>query len=148
MLLRTLPRFCRSICTRVSGDAYAAQWVVDAFRLHGVAYRHEEKNRSELFLALLPLLTGNVAVLLDLPRLVAQVSQLERRTGRSGRDTVDHMRGAHDDIAVAAAGALVQATALRGTVEGFRNRIGSLPVRANIGYAEAKARLRGGGREI
>jgi hypothetical protein len=130
--------------TSVSGDAYAASWVESAFRLHGIAYRHFDKNRSELFLAFLPLLTGQTAVLLDLPRLVGQVAQLERRTGRSGRDTIDHMRAAHDDVAVAAAGALVQATALRGTFEGFRNRIGSLPVRANIGYAEAKARLRGG----
>jgi hypothetical protein len=38
---------------------------------------------------------------------------LERRRRASGRDVVDHLPGAHDDVANAAAGALVFA-ALRG----------------------------------
>jgi hypothetical protein len=41
--------------------------------------------------------------------MVAQFIGLERRTSRSGRDTVDHAPGAHDDIANAAAGAIVAA---------------------------------------
>jgi hypothetical protein len=32
---------------------------------------------------------------------------LERRTSRAGKDSIDHPPGAHDDIANAAAGALV-----------------------------------------
>jgi hypothetical protein len=130
----------------VQGDAYAGQWVVDAFRLHGISYRHAEQNRSELFLALLPLLMAGNAVLLDHPRLVGQISQLERRTGRSGKDAVDHMRGAHDDIAVAAAGALVAASALRGTHEAFAQRnLSNLPTRANVGFADIKKHQRGAG---
>ena len=45
--------------------------------------------------------------LLEHPRLVAQLSRLERRTGRGGRDSIDHAPGDHDDLANAVAGALV-----------------------------------------
>jgi hypothetical protein len=38
---------------------------------------------------------------------VAQLCGLERRTARGGRDSIDHGPGAHDDLASAAAGALV-----------------------------------------
>ena len=48
------------------------------------------------------------AELLDHVRLSAQLVSLERRTARGGRDTIDHPPGAHDDIANAAAGVLVQ----------------------------------------
>lgn len=121
--------------TAVSGDAYAAQWVVDAFRKHMIWYRHFERNRSELYLHLLPLLTAGNAVLLDLPRLIGQISQLERRTGRGGRDSIDHMRGAHDDLAVAAAGALVLAGEQRGTFEDYSKRK-RVPLVANTGGRE------------
>ena len=45
--------------------------------------------------------------LLDDKRLFAQFTGLERRSGRSGRDTVDHGPSGHDDICNAAAGALL-----------------------------------------
>jgi hypothetical protein len=47
--------------------------------------------------------------LLDDARLIAQLLSLERRTGGSGKDTITHPRGTHDDVANAAAGALVRA---------------------------------------
>ena len=47
--------------------------------------------------------------LLDSKRLVAQLSNLERRTARSGRDSVDHAPGSHDDVANVAAGSLTLA---------------------------------------
>ena len=40
-------------------------------------------------------------------RLVSQICSLERRVGRGGRDSIDHPVGAHDDVANAAAGALL-----------------------------------------
>ena len=40
-------------------------------------------------------------------KLHKQLSSLDRRTGRLGRDQVDHPRGQHDDIANAVAGAVV-----------------------------------------
>jgi hypothetical protein len=125
----------------VVGDAYAAQWVSEEFRRHGITYRHAEQNRSELFLSLLPLLTSTNAVLLDSPRLVNQMATLERRTGRSGRDSVDHMRGAHDDLALASAGALVAAASMGAKQAAREARMARQPERqrvANVGYASIK----------
>ncbi|MER8654408.1 hypothetical protein [Mesorhizobium sp. M0847] len=95
--------------TSVKGDAYAVGFVRDAFEKAGVRYVLSERNRSELYLDALPTLMSRSAVLLDNPRLVGQISQLERRTMRSGRDAVDHMRGMSDDLANAALGAIVNA---------------------------------------
>jgi hypothetical protein len=54
------------------------------------------------------LLNAGRVELLDHPRLAAQLVGLERRTARSGKDSVDHTPGGHDDVANAAAGVLVQ----------------------------------------
>jgi hypothetical protein len=62
---------------------------------------------------LLPLLNGHRVELLEHPRLAAQLSGLERRTSRGGRDSIDHGAGGHDDVANAAAGALVAAANLQ-----------------------------------
>jgi hypothetical protein len=42
--------------------------------------------------------------LLDNQRLIGQLCGLERRTGRGGRDSVDHRAGARDDLANAVCG--------------------------------------------
>jgi DNA-directed RNA polymerase subunit RPC12/RpoP len=44
--------------------------------------------------------------LLDSQRLATQLCSLERRTARSGKDSVDHPVGGHDDLANSACGAL------------------------------------------
>jgi hypothetical protein len=93
----------------VTGDAYAAAWPCEQFRKHGIEYRVSERSRSEIYLALLPLLTSGRVQLLDNERLKSQLIGLERRTARAGRDSVDHAPGAHDDVANAAAGALTLA---------------------------------------
>jgi hypothetical protein len=77
------------------------------FRKHGIAYEPSELTRSELYLELLPLANSGRVELLDHARLVGQLAALERRVGRSGKDSIDHRPGAHDDLANAAAGALV-----------------------------------------
>jgi hypothetical protein len=94
-------------CSTVSGDRYAGEWPRERFQTHGITYQPAEMNRSELYLAFLPLLNSRRVDLLDSPRMVTQFVGLERRTSRAGRDTVDHAPGAHDDIANAVAGALV-----------------------------------------
>ena len=81
-----------------------------AFRKAGVYYAPSEKVKSQLYLDLLPLVNATACVLLDDDRLVRQLISLERRIGRgTGRDIIDHPPGAHDDLANAAAGALVMA---------------------------------------
>jgi hypothetical protein len=42
--------------------------------------------------------------LLDHPRLILKLCGLERRVARSGRDSIDHAPGAHDDVANCVAG--------------------------------------------
>jgi hypothetical protein len=93
----------------VSGDRYAGEWPREQFRKAGIEYRPAEKTKSELYAALLPLLNSGQVELLDNPRLQAQLLNLERRTSRGGRDSIDHGPGGHDDLANAAAGALVSA---------------------------------------
>jgi hypothetical protein len=46
--------------------------------------------------------------LLDNQRLIGQLLGLERRTIRGGRDSIDHVPGANDDVINAAAGALLK----------------------------------------
>ncbi len=77
------------------------------FRKLGVAYQVCETPKSDLYQRLLPSLNSGQVELLDHPRLLAQLSNLERRTARGGRDSIDHPPRAHDDLANAAAGALV-----------------------------------------
>jgi hypothetical protein len=88
----------------VYGDRYAGEWPRERFRVHGIEYKVAEKNRSELYGALLPAVNSRTVDLLDNKRLTAQLVGLERRTARSGRDSIDHAPGAHDDIAVSVAG--------------------------------------------
>ena len=69
--------------------------------------------KSDIYLSLLPLINSEKAELLDVPKLTNQLLNLERRTSRSGKDSIDHGLGGHDDVVNAAAGALVMAGRLR-----------------------------------
>ena len=92
--------------TIVRGDRYAGEWPRERFAAHGIDYQPSEMNRSDLYLSFLPLVNARRAALLDNQAMLTQLAQLERHTSRGGRDTVDHPRSAHDDIANAVAGAL------------------------------------------
>jgi hypothetical protein len=96
-------------CSHVTGDKYAAQWVVEAFAKVGITYRHSEVDRSMIYLDCLPLFTSGRVRLIDSSRLVAQFAGLERRTFPTGKDRVDHGRSGRDDLCNACAGALVLA---------------------------------------
>ena len=91
----------------VTGDRYGGEWPREVFRNHGVTYQLAEMTRSELYLAMLPAVNSGRTSLLDVPRLENQLVNLERRTSRGGKDSVDHPPGGHDDVANAVAGALV-----------------------------------------
>jgi hypothetical protein len=96
-------------CLQVTGDKYAAQWVVEAFSKVGIKYVQSERDRSEIYLDCLPLFTSGSARLIDNARMVAQFAALERRTFSTGKDRVDHGRAGKDDACNSAAGALVLA---------------------------------------
>jgi hypothetical protein len=79
---------------------------VSSFRQQGITYKHSELSKSELYLEALPLFMTNCAELLDVRKLTMELQQLERRTARSGKDSVDHPPQGHDDYANACCGAL------------------------------------------
>jgi hypothetical protein len=87
---------------------------VEAFKKELIKYRSSDRDRSALYLDVLPLFTSGRARLIDNPRLVHQFATLERRTSRTGRDRVDHAIGSHDDAANSAAGALLLASGKSG----------------------------------
>lgn len=103
----------------VRGDRYAAEWVREQFLLKGMGYKHSELSASELYLELVPLVNSGRAELLEHTKLIAQLGNLERRTSRSGKDTVDHQPGGHDDLANSVAGAIVHAAKRSGVQLAF-----------------------------
>lgn len=90
-----------------TGDHYAGQWVVDAFSKCGIKYQHSDRNRSELYLDAMPLMTAGRCRLLDNRKLAQQFGALERRTSSLGKDVIDHGPMGHDDLCNSVAGSLV-----------------------------------------
>ena len=97
----------------VTGDRYAGEWPKEQFWKRGIVYKSSERTKNEIYLEALPLLNGGKVSLLDNTRLVNQICNLERRTSRGGRDTVDHPPHGHDDLANAALGAAQLAVYVR-----------------------------------
>ena len=85
--------------------------MVAAFARNGIKLEHSERDRSQIYLDALPLFSSGRVKLIDNSKLAAQFFSLERRTFPNGKDRVDHGVGGHDDLANAAAGALVLAMA-------------------------------------
>jgi hypothetical protein len=83
---------------RVTGDAYAGEWVQGAWKAQGVGYDVSDMSASELYLEALPLFTRRIISIPDHPKLISQLRDLERVTGNSGRDSVRHPRNQHDDF--------------------------------------------------
>jgi hypothetical protein len=88
----------------VRGDRYAGEWPREQFRKAGISYVVADQAKSDLYRDLLPAINSGLVDLLDHDRLIAQLVGLERRTGRGGRDSIDHAPGGHDDVANAVAG--------------------------------------------
>ncbi len=101
----------------VTGDAWAGEWPRRAFAANGVHYRVFYLSKSAIYAALIPAINSQRVLLLDDDRLLSQLSGLQRRVTAGGRETIDHGPRAHDDVANAAAGALV--AVLRGTRRPF-----------------------------
>lgn len=93
-------------CQVVTGDAYAKEWPRQAFMKHGIVYQVSEKNRSQLYANLEPLINAGEVELLDISKLTQQFIGLIRKG-----EKIDHPPGEHDDWINAAGGALVLAGA-------------------------------------
>ena len=97
--------------TWATADRYAGDFPVEGMLRYGVTLKPSNKTKSDIYKEFLPLLNSGGVELLDIPRLHSQIFGLERRVARGGRDSIDHPRGGHDDLANAACGAVVTATA-------------------------------------
>ncbi|MGD0950339.1 MAG: hypothetical protein ABSA52_23325 [Candidatus Binatia bacterium] len=102
---------------RVVGDRYGGEWPRERFRAHGIWYDVAEKPKSDLYRELIPVLNRRQVELLDSPRLINQLCSLERRVARSGKDSIDHAPGAHEDVANSVAGACLLAAPRAATME-------------------------------
>jgi hypothetical protein len=96
--------------TTVQGDHYAGQWPRERFAVHGVEYAPTNLTKNEIYLTALPMLNSARVELLDHPRCISQLCALERRTARSGKDSIDHPPNQHDDVCNAVCAALVFAS--------------------------------------
>ncbi len=85
-------------------DRYAGSWPADEFGRHGIKVEPAGKAKSELYQDTLAALNSSRVELPPDDRTLTQFMALERRTSRSGRDSIDHPPGGDDDRANAAAG--------------------------------------------
>jgi hypothetical protein len=97
--------------TKVKGDRYAGEWPREQFAKRGIKYEPCGDPKGTLYVNFLPMLNSGKVRLLGNKRLVSQLIGLERSTARGGKDSIDHARGAHDDLANAVAACLLAATA-------------------------------------
>jgi hypothetical protein len=88
----------------ITGDRFGGEWCREPFRKLGIRYEVAAKPKSDLYRDLLPVINSRRVDLLDHERTTSQLVGLERRTARSGRDSIDHAPGGHDDLCNVLAG--------------------------------------------
>jgi len=93
----------------VIGDRYAGSWPADEFYKHGIRYLTAEDPKNSLYTNSLAAFNSGAVELPPDRVLTTQLINLERRTARGGRDSIDHPRGGHDDRANAVAGLIASA---------------------------------------
>ncbi len=97
----------------VTGDRYSGEWVRQAFRDQGIRYQVSKLTASDAFLELLPRVNQGSIELLDDRVQTDQLIALERRTSRTGKDTLSHPPSGHDDRANALAQTLTRSDSRR-----------------------------------
>ena len=98
------------------GDKYGAGLTVEMFAKEGLRYSYAERDRSQIYCECLPLLTSGRARLVENRKMMLQFASLERRVSSGGRDRIEHPDRMHDDLANAAAGALVEVSSKPGAM--------------------------------
>lgn len=91
----------------VNGDHWGGDFVREQFRNKSIGYKVSKKTKSDLYSELLPLINSGRVELPDSRQLFNELTNLERRTSRSGKDSIDHAPGSHDDLVNSVAGAIV-----------------------------------------
>ncbi len=94
--------------SEVQGDGFAGGFHSDEWRRNGITFTPCERTTSENYLFLLPMLLSGRVRLINNATLRSQLAGLERSVvGTKERVTHPAVASAHDDVATAAAGALV-----------------------------------------
>jgi hypothetical protein len=93
-------------CRSITGDRYSGEWVAGGFRRLNVEYHQSALTRSDLYLEGLVTFTRNLVSIPANATLLKELRQLERRVARSGKDSVNHGVGQHDDHSNALFGAM------------------------------------------
>lgn len=96
--------------SKIVGDNFSGEWAKQAFENAGAEYVKAPLPKSGLYLEGLSKFMQNQVNLPNVQQLVRELRLLERRTSRSGRDTVDHGTGGSDDHANVVFGCLYQAS--------------------------------------
>ncbi|MEX0405533.1 terminase [Aquibium sp. LZ166] len=96
--------------SHLTGDAYAGNWVSEAFNKAGVRYHTSRLNKSQLYLEAVQHFARRAITIPNYAPLIRELRLLERRVSRSGRDSVDHPQNGSDDMANALVGCLYQST--------------------------------------
>lgn len=95
--------------SEITIDRFAPGLVRDLMQREGIMAQPADRDTSAAFVELLAAVNADRVRLLDEPILLRELSRLERRAGTGGRDYVGHPPRGHDDVAAAAAFALVRA---------------------------------------
>ncbi len=103
----------------LTGDNYGGEWPVESFRSHGIRYERADKAKSELYLSSIPVVNSGTVELPDNHQLLEQFRRLERRRGRTGKDTIDHPPRLSDDMANSVAGVIYLVLNEPGSGSGF-----------------------------
>jgi hypothetical protein len=111
---------------QVHGDHYAGSWPADEFRRHGISYIRADKPKSDQYKDCLPMLNSGRVQLPPDEKLILQLANLERRTHRSGKDSIDHPVGGHDDRANVVAGVMARVAQRKINVKPVFARISSI----------------------
>ncbi len=93
-------------CNTIIGDRYSGAWVEEAFKAVGVRYKVSDLTKSEIYLENVAYFATGKVRLPDDNKLIRELRLLERRVGRTGRDSVDHPKNGSDDRANAVCGAI------------------------------------------
>jgi hypothetical protein len=90
--------------TETTMDRYAGSWPADEFNRHSIRTKVSEQAKSGLYMDALNALNSGTVELPPDETMARQFLNLERRTARGGKDSIDHPIGGHDDRANACAG--------------------------------------------
>lgn len=138
----------------VTGDAYGGAWPRERFETRGFKYEVASKQNvaslldsgesntgplfaSEIYKTFLALVNGGRVELLDHRKTITQLLTLERHTTPSGKDSITHPKGGHDDCINAVAGACVLAAPARQPLvitQAMLQRLRSNPSPGTDGY--------------